>query len=58
MRFSIEAEEMERLYTDTQKREAANRSLSVSLQKNFWRNMAGPASSNINRLNNGMGVFT
>ncbi len=57
MRLSIEAVEMVRFYTDTQKCEAANRSLSVSLPKNvnFSRNMAGRASSTIHRLNNGLG---
>jgi len=54
MKLSVEALTNIRLNTDTQKCEAANRSLSVSLPKNvnFSRNMSGRASSTIHRLNN------
>ena len=49
-----------KLYTDTQKREAVNRSVSVSLPKNvnFSRNMEGRAYSAIHKLNNDPGTST
>jgi hypothetical protein len=60
MKLSVEMIDQMKLYTDTQKCEAANRSLSVSLPKNvnYSRNMAGRASSTIHRLNNGPGTST
>ena len=58
MKLSVEVVESMKLYTDTQKCEAVNRSLSISLPKNvnFSRNMIGRASSTIHRLNNGPGT--
>ena len=58
MKLSVEVVEQMKFYTDTQKCEAANRSLSVSLPKNvnFSRNYMGRASSTIHRLNNGPGT--
>lgn len=58
MKLSVSVVEQMKLYTDTQKCEAANRSLSVSLPKNvnFSRNYIGRASSTIHRLNNGPGT--
>lgn len=55
MKLSEQALERLKLNTDTQKCEAINRSLSVSLPKNvnYARNLAGRASSTIHRLNNG-----
>jgi hypothetical protein len=60
MKLSVEMVDRMKLYTDTQKCEAANRSLSVSLPKNvnYSRNMIGRASSTIHRLNNGPGTST
>ena len=58
MKLSLSAVEQMKLYTDTQKCEASNDSLSVSLPKNvnFSRTMPGRASSTIHRLNNGPGT--
>ncbi|XP_071117093.1 uncharacterized protein [Haliotis cracherodii] len=58
MKLSVEVVEQMKLYTDTQKCEAVNRSMSISLPKNvnFSRNMIGRASSTIHRLNNGPGT--
>ncbi len=60
MKLSVQMIDQMKLYTDTQKCEAANRSLSVSLPKNvnYSRNMTGRASSTIHRLNNGPGTST
>ena len=60
IKLSLSAVEQMKLYTDTQKCEASNRSLSVSLPKNvnFSRTMPGRASSTIHRLNNGPGTST
>ena len=57
VRLSLEAVEKVKFYTSTQKCEAVNRSLSVSLPKNvnFSRNVFGRASSTIHRRNNGTG---
>ena len=60
MKLSTASVEQMKLYTDTQKCEAVNRSLSVSLQKNvnFSRNMEGRAYSTIHKLNNDPGTST
>lgn len=57
-RLSVEAVEKVKFYTDTQKCEAVNRSLSVSMPKNvnFSRNVYGRTSSTIHRVNNGTGL--
>lgn len=49
-----------RLNTDTQKNEAVNRSLSVSLPKNvnFSRNLPGRVASTIHSVNNTTGKST
>ena len=53
MKLSVAAVEQIKLYTDTQKCEAVNRALSVSLPKNvnFSATMEGRASSAIHRIN-------
>ncbi len=60
MKLSVEVVEKMKLYTDTQKCDASNRStcINVSLPKNvnYSRNMVGRASSTIHRLNNGPGA--
>ena len=60
MKLSTASVEQMKLYTDTQKCEAVNRSLSVSLPKNvnFSRNMEGRAHSAIHKLNNDPGTST
>ncbi len=60
IKLSLSAVEQMKLYTDTQKCEATNRSLSVSLPKNvnYPRTMIGRASSTIHRINNGPGTST
>ena len=57
IRLSVEAVRKVRFYTNTQKCEAVNRSLSVSLPKNinFSRNVFGRTASTIHRINNGTG---
>ena len=56
MKISVSAIEQMKLGTSTQKCEAVNRSISVSLPKNndFARNIHGRLSSTIHRLNNGV----
>ena len=58
MKLSVAAVEQMKLYTDTQKCEAVNRALSVSLPKNvnFSATMEGRASSAIHRINNDPGT--
>ena len=58
MKLSASAIEELKLGTSTQKCEAVNRSLSVSLPKNndFSRNVHGRLHSTIHRLNNGIAV--
>lgn len=58
MKLSVAAVEQMKLYTDTQKCEAVNRALSVSLPKNvnYSATMEGRASSAIHRLNNDPGT--
>ncbi len=60
MKLSIAAVELMKLGTDTQKCEAANCSMSVSLPKNvnYSRTMSERGSSTIHRLNNGPGTST
>ena len=60
MKLSVAAVEQMKLYTDTQKCEAVNRALSVSLPKNvnFSATMEGRASSAIHRVNNDPGTST
>ena len=57
MKLSVAAVEQMKLYTDTQKCEAVNRTLSVSLHYlNFSVTMKGRASSAIYRVNNDPGT--
>ena len=58
MKLSVAAVEQMKLYTDTQKCEAVNRALSISLPKNvnFSATMEGRASSAIHRINNDPGT--
>ena len=57
MKLSVAAFEQMKLYTDTQKCEAVNRALSVSLPKmTFFATMEGRASSAIHRINNDPGT--
>ena len=60
MRLSEEAFMDMKLNTNTQKNEAVNRSLSVSLPKNvnFSRNLVGRVASTIHRINNTTGKST
>ena len=60
MKLSTASVEQMKLYMDTQKCEAVNRLLSVSLPKtvNFSRNMEGRAHSAIHKLNNDPGTST
>ena len=56
MKLSVEAMELLKLGTSTQKCEALNRSISVSLPKNvnFSKNVTGRLASTIHRCNNGV----
>ena len=58
LRLGVEALRLTKLNLNTNKNEAINRGLSVSLPKNvnFSRNARARASSTIHRLNNGAGV--
>lgn len=58
MKLSVASVEQMKLYTDTQKCEAVNRALSVSLPKNvnFSATMEGRGSSAIHRINNNPGT--
>ena len=60
MKLSVSAVESMRLNTNTNKNEAANRGLSVSLPKNvnFSRNGNGRAHAAVHRMNNGVGEST
>ena len=60
MKLSVASVEQMKLYTDTQKCEAVNRALSVSLPKNvnFSATMEGRGSSAIHRVNNDPGTST
>lgn len=60
MKLSVASVEQMKLYTDTQKCEAVNRALSVSLPKNvhFSATMEGRVSSAIHRVNNDPGTST
>ena len=57
MKLSVAAVEQMKLYTNTQKCEAVNRALSVSLPKNdIFATMEGRTSSAIHRINNDPGT--
>ena len=60
MKLSVSAVESMRLNTNTNKNEAANRGLSVSLPKNvnFSRNGNGRAHAAVHKTNNGVGEST
>ena len=60
MKLSVATGEQMKLYTDTQKREAVNRAISVSLPRNvnFCATMEGRGSLAIHIVNNDPGTST